>query len=112
LPRFIAVPDVLYLKEPCPDYIEAAVDTVLRIHAHEPPGDILVFMTGAEEIETVCDLLKERSAGCAAASVLVPVPVSVPVCCISCCADIAEVCRRESDSAFCPFTPASTPTNR
>ena len=38
--------DVHYLEEPCPDYVKAAVDTVVKLHAVEPPGDILVFLTG------------------------------------------------------------------
>ena len=35
------------------DYVEAAVKQALAIHIAYPPGDILVFMTGQEEIETV-----------------------------------------------------------
>lgn len=34
------------------DYMDAAVVTVLQIHLTQPPGDILVFFTGQEEIET------------------------------------------------------------
>ncbi|KAG9159155.1 hypothetical protein Leryth_027039 [Lithospermum erythrorhizon] len=33
------------------DYLEAAIRTVVQIHTSEPPGDILVFLTGEEEIE-------------------------------------------------------------
>lgn len=35
------------------DYVAAAVDTALTIHLHQPPGDILVFLTGQAEIEKV-----------------------------------------------------------
>ena len=43
--------DVMYLDEPCEDYIEAAIKTVLDIHLKEPEGDILLFLTGRDEIE-------------------------------------------------------------
>ncbi|ORY47047.1 P-loop containing nucleoside triphosphate hydrolase protein, partial [Rhizoclosmatium globosum] len=33
------------------DYLEAAIRTVLQIHTCEDPGDVLVFLTGEEEIE-------------------------------------------------------------
>lgn len=38
-----------------------AVETVIRIHLEEPPGDILVFLTGQEEIEHACDRLFEAA---------------------------------------------------
>ena len=34
--------------------MEAAIRTVVQIHICEPPGDILVFLTGEEEIEDAC----------------------------------------------------------
>lgn len=37
---------VYYTKAPEADYIEASVSTALQIHVSEPPGDILVFLTG------------------------------------------------------------------
>ena len=43
--------EVFYTPEPEQDYVEAAVRTVLQIHATEPEGDILLFLTGEEEIE-------------------------------------------------------------
>ena len=43
--------DILYTKAPEADYIDAAVVTVLQIHATQPMGDVLVFLTGQEEIE-------------------------------------------------------------
>ena len=33
---------------------------VMQIHLDEPPGDILLFLTGQEEIDTSCQILKER----------------------------------------------------
>ena len=41
-------------QEPERDYLEAAIRTVVQIHVCEPPGDILVFLTGEEEIEDAC----------------------------------------------------------
>ena len=52
--------DILYTKEPEMDYLDAALMTVMQIHLSEPPGDILVFLTGQEEIDTSCETLYER----------------------------------------------------
>lgn len=52
--------EVLYTKEPEPDYLDAALITVMQIHLSEPQGDILVFLTGQEEIDTACEILFER----------------------------------------------------
>ena len=46
--------EVFYVKAPEPDYVEAAIRTVMFIHQAEEPGDILVFLTGEEEIEDSC----------------------------------------------------------
>ncbi|CAH8491404.1 unnamed protein product [Heterobilharzia americana] len=53
--------DIYYTKAPEADYIEAAIISVLQIHVTQPPGDILVFLTGQEEIETANELLMERT---------------------------------------------------
>jgi pre-mRNA-splicing factor ATP-dependent RNA helicase DHX15/PRP43 len=42
------------LQEPERDYLEAAIRTVIQIHQREPAGDVLVFLTGEEEIEDAC----------------------------------------------------------
>lgn len=52
--------EVLYSKEPVSDYMDNALVTVIQIHLDEPPGDILVFLTGQEEIDTAAELLYER----------------------------------------------------
>ncbi|KAL9943090.1 DEAH-box ATP-dependent RNA helicase prp43 [Verticillium nonalfalfae] len=46
--------EIFYTPEPEKDYVEAAIRTVLQIHASEGEGDILVFLTGEEEIEDAC----------------------------------------------------------
>ncbi|TPX58828.1 hypothetical protein SpCBS45565_g07893 [Spizellomyces sp. 'palustris'] len=53
--------DILYLEQPCNDYITASVETVMKIHEKEPPGDILLFLTGREEIDTAVSLITERA---------------------------------------------------
>ena len=52
--------EVLYTKAPEMDYLAAALESVIQIHVSEPAGDILVFLTGQEEIETSCEALHER----------------------------------------------------
>ncbi|XP_048132238.1 probable pre-mRNA-splicing factor ATP-dependent RNA helicase DEAH9 isoform X4 [Rhodamnia argentea] len=50
-----------YVEDPVSDYIQAAVSTVLLIHDKEPFGDILVFLTGQEDIEAAVKLLTEEA---------------------------------------------------
>ena len=52
--------EILYTKEPESDYVDAALITCMQIHLREPAGDILVFLTGQEEIDTACEILYER----------------------------------------------------
>ena len=49
--------EILYSKKVELDYMETAIKTVLQIHLNEKPGDILLFLTGQEEIETACQVL-------------------------------------------------------
>ncbi|KAM7502545.1 hypothetical protein LguiB_001449 [Lonicera macranthoides] len=46
--------EIFYTQDPERDYLEAAIRTVVQIHLYEPPGDVLVFLTGEEEIEDAC----------------------------------------------------------
>jgi pre-mRNA-splicing factor ATP-dependent RNA helicase DHX15/PRP43 len=63
--------EIFYTPAPERDYVEAALRTVLQIHASEPEGDILLFLTGEEEIEDACrkigleaqELTREADAG-------------------------------------------------
>lgn len=41
-------------QAPEADYLEACVVSVLQIHVTQPPGDILVFLTGQ-----VCDVVEK-----------------------------------------------------
>lgn len=50
-----------YTAQPEANYIHAAVTTVFQIHTTQPKGDILVFLTGQEEIEAMEESLKETA---------------------------------------------------
>lgn len=52
--------EIFYAKSPEDDYVDACVRTVLKIHATENPGDILVFLTGQDDIEEAQKMLAER----------------------------------------------------
>lgn len=52
----------LYLKSPEDDYIQTALVTVLQIHREESDGDILVFCTGAEEINSMVTAIRHAVA--------------------------------------------------
>ncbi|OBT46551.1 ATP-dependent RNA helicase DDX35 [Pseudogymnoascus sp. WSF 3629] len=54
--------DILYTESPADDYLEMAIQTVFDIHTKEPEGDILVFLTGREEIDKAVQAISERSA--------------------------------------------------
>ena len=56
--------DTLYLPEATDSYLDTALRTVLQIHAHEPRGDILTFLTGQDEIQALERLIPERSVLC------------------------------------------------
>jgi len=52
--------EIMHAKAACEDYVEGAVKQVLTVHMSHGPGDILVFMTGQEDIEATCQVLCER----------------------------------------------------
>ncbi|EQC41313.1 hypothetical protein SDRG_01288 [Saprolegnia diclina VS20] len=45
---------------PVSTYLTAAVDATLQIHSNEPPGHILLFLTGQKEIDDACKELTKR----------------------------------------------------
>ncbi|CAA0817835.1 RNA helicase family protein [Striga hermonthica] len=53
--------ETFYVEEPVSDYIRAAVSTVVSIHDEEPMGDILVFLTGQDDIDAAIQMLTEDS---------------------------------------------------
>ncbi|PHH69289.1 hypothetical protein CDD82_7858 [Ophiocordyceps australis] len=52
--------DVMFHQSPVEDYVNQAVFQVLSIHVSMDAGDILVFMTGQEDIEVTCELVRKR----------------------------------------------------
>ena len=68
--------DTLYLESPAEDYVERAVKTIFDIHAQETEGDVLLFLTGREEIDTAIQLISERAASLHPKSqALLPLPL-------------------------------------
>jgi pre-mRNA-splicing factor ATP-dependent RNA helicase DHX15/PRP43 len=55
--------EIFYTAKPERNYVEAAVRTTIHIHQCEGPGDILVFLTGEQEIEQACDEIREQAQG-------------------------------------------------
>lgn len=52
--------EVFYTERPESDYLVAAIKSVMQIHVHEGPGDILMFLTGEEEIENACEEVRQE----------------------------------------------------
>jgi len=52
--------EIFYTPEPERDYLEAAYRTVMQIHMCEEEGDILLFLTGEQEIEDACKKVTEE----------------------------------------------------
>ncbi|EGG23848.1 DEAD/DEAH box helicase [Cavenderia fasciculata] len=52
--------DLHYLEEPTANYVDTTVKTIVDIHLTQTPGDVLVFLTGQDEIETVRRQLIDR----------------------------------------------------
>ncbi|KAM7267059.1 hypothetical protein ACFE04_009225 [Oxalis oulophora] len=52
--------DIYYTLHPETDYLDAALITLFQIHLDEGPGDVLVFLTGQEEIETIERFIQEK----------------------------------------------------
>lgn len=68
--------EIQYLQEPTSNYVEASIDTVIKIHEHESEGDILVFLTGREEIDDAIDKLGDRIADMSSSQQrLMPLPL-------------------------------------
>eukprot|EP00461_Guttulinopsis_vulgaris_P003092 UN03093 len=52
--------EIFYTPEPEKDYLEAAIRTCVQIHVAEPAGDVLLFLTGEEEIEQACETIQNQ----------------------------------------------------
>jgi len=68
--------DIHYLEISAEDYVERAVQTVFEINAQEADGDILIFLTGGEEIDTCISMIADRIPAMSAdARALQPLPL-------------------------------------
>ena len=52
--------ELLYTALSEDSYLDAALTTVLQVHLEEQAGDILVFLTGQDEIDSLHHLLIRR----------------------------------------------------
>ncbi|GIX65735.1 ATP-dependent RNA helicase [Babesia caballi] len=64
--------EIFYTAQPQSDYLESAISAVRKIHIEEEEGDILVFLTGEEEIRKVKDRLEASNFGEAGPLVVLP----------------------------------------
>lgn len=53
--------DIHYTPQPEANYLHAAITTVFQIHTTQKSGDILVFLTGQDEIDAAAESLTETS---------------------------------------------------
>ena len=55
-------PVTVWMREIDPvDYVKDSVDLCIKLHLTEKEGDVLVFLTGREEIEYACSIMNEFS---------------------------------------------------
>eukprot|EP00916_Digyalum_oweni_P003661 GHVL01006536.1.p1 GENE.GHVL01006536.1~~GHVL01006536.1.p1 ORF type:complete len:840 (+),score=193.99 GHVL01006536.1:524-3043(+) len=72
---------IMYTKAPEANFLEASVITILQIHTTQPPGDILVFFTGQQEIEDAMEMLAIRTRGLGTSIkelIVLPIYASLP----------------------------------
>ncbi|CAE6418009.1 unnamed protein product [Rhizoctonia solani] len=73
--------DIHYTPQPEANYLHAAITTVFQIHTTQPKGDILVFFTGQDEIDSAMENLQEtaRALGNKVAELIVcPIYANLP----------------------------------
>ncbi|KAG0344648.1 putative ATP-dependent RNA helicase dhr2 [Podila humilis] len=67
---------ILNTIEPQSDYVDSALVTAFQIHQDEAPGDILIFLTGQEEIESLEKLIEDYAVDLPAnVGKLIPCPI-------------------------------------
>ncbi|PKI77022.1 hypothetical protein CRG98_002525 [Punica granatum] len=52
--------EILYSKERPTSYIESSLKTAIDIHVRQPEGDVLIFMTGQDDIEKLVSKLEDK----------------------------------------------------
>ncbi|KAJ7454911.1 pre-mRNA splicing factor [Mycena galericulata] len=53
--------DIYYTAQPEANYLHAGITTCFQIHATQPKGDILIFLTGQDEIEAAEENIRETA---------------------------------------------------
>lgn len=51
---------IYYTKSPEANFLDAAVVTALQLHFTQPPGDILLFLPGQQEIDEAVEEIQRR----------------------------------------------------
>ncbi|RHY25263.1 hypothetical protein DYB32_008424 [Aphanomyces invadans] len=94
---------LMYAKSPAEDYVDAAVKQVMTIHLSHPKGDILVFMTGQEDIEATCYVLAERMGKVDGAPPLMVLPMysQLPADLQAKIFDASDIRKYVIDAGFC-----------
>ncbi|CAJ2677598.1 probable pre-mRNA-splicing factor ATP-dependent RNA helicase DEAH4 isoform X1 [Trifolium pratense] len=74
--------EILYSKERPVSYLDAALKTALDIHVRQPEGDILIFMTGQDDIEKLVSKLEDKvralDEGSCMDAIIIPLHGSLP----------------------------------
>ncbi|KAG8859318.1 putative ATP-dependent RNA helicase dhr2 [Tulasnella sp. 330] len=52
---------VLHTQDSQEDYVDSALQTFYQIHTEKPPGDVLIFLPGQEDIESLTSSIKSLS---------------------------------------------------
>ena len=69
---------VHYSDEPVKDYLQAAISTAISIHKNEGPGDILVFLTGQDDVNAAVQMISEEAEKLPRALVALPLYAGLP----------------------------------
>ncbi|KAL7068854.1 helicase associated domain-containing family protein [Cryptosporidium serpentis] len=73
--------DIIYNLEATNNYLDASIEKVIEIHTKEAPGDILLFLTGEDEIEQAkrgLEQLAQPLESCFGPLMIVPLYSSLP----------------------------------
>ncbi|KAI3896670.1 hypothetical protein MKW92_019239 [Papaver armeniacum] len=74
--------EIVYSSERPTSYLDACLNKALDIHIHQPPGDVLIFMTGQDDIDKCVKKLEEGiqslEAGCCMDALILPLHGSLP----------------------------------
>lgn len=69
---------VHYSDEPVQDYLRSAVLTTMSIHKNEAPGDILVFLTGQDDVNAAVQMISDEAERLPRALVALPLYAGLP----------------------------------